>query len=485
MKKRIIALLMAIMVAFGLVPVMTAIQTTVEVQAADDYPAKYKNAAKGAFLDAYGFYNRHCTSAVAFWLNNRLGVPFSCTYGGVWWGDAKTWANSAKQIGIPVDRTPAVGAVAYWTDGTYGHVALVTAVNGDKIVIDEYNYNSNGQYHTREISASNPAGYIHFKDQPQACYLDLNWEVDGNMINGDVSCATVDVYINGKKVATGVSDYFVKWPVGTEYTIKNIKAKTGYSYAGEVTGTTKGSIGNSDTEVRLSFVSDSGTATGQVLADGIYVLATGNDPNLNYVLKLEKSKKKNGTKIVLGKLDGSTREMFHVKYLGDGYYSIKNIYSGKTVHIKNEAEKNSIAHIWDVPDHPNARWKIKDAGNGYFTLMNEGNYSYLDNSGGTVAEGNTVWTYWKNGTDAQKWKFIPIDALGTRKIYSVTATIGLNLRSGASKSYKVIVCMPYGKEVQLLEDAGNGWFKVSYNGTVGYCMKEYLKYIREEVCISK
>ena len=481
MKKRIISMIMVFMVALGFVPAMTAVKTVTEVYAADDYPARYKNAAKDALVDEWNMYNRECTSAVAWWLNSRNGVSFTNWYCGVRWGNAKNWGNAARQVGITVDKTPAVGAVAWWNGGTYGHVAWVSEVKGDTIVIEEYNYNSNGNYNCREIKASNPTGYIHIKDIPQEYYLDLNWNVDGELIYGDVPCATVDVYINGKKVAEGVSDYYAKWPVDTQYAITNIKTKSGYSYKGIVAGTTKGSIGKADTEVRLGFVSKKTNLTDQILADGWYFISTGNDTSMNYVLKLEKSNTKDGTNIVIDKWDGSDEELFYVKYLGNGYYSIKNKYSGKFVHIKNEWIANINVHQWNGSKSSNARWYLEDAGNGYFYLKNKGNKAYLDNSGGTIAKGNNVWSYEFNGTRAQMWMFIPRDAMSVQKIYSVTANIGLNLRTGASKSYSVITCMPYGREVQLLEDVGNGWFKVNCNGTVGYCMSEYLYFTREEV----
>ena len=39
--------------------------------------------------------------------------------------------------------TPQVGAVAVWTNTYYGHVAVVTAVNGSQIQVVESNYAGN------------------------------------------------------------------------------------------------------------------------------------------------------------------------------------------------------------------------------------------------------------------------------------------------------------------------------------------------------
>lgn len=73
-----------------------------------------------------------CTWAVkelAPWVNN-------------WWGNAKDWANNAAIYnGFSVGTTPAVGAIAVWDGGEYGHVAYVTSVqSNNSIQVLEANY---------------------------------------------------------------------------------------------------------------------------------------------------------------------------------------------------------------------------------------------------------------------------------------------------------------------------------------------------------
>ena len=76
------------------------------VYAADDYPSKYRNAALDAVVDEWNFYNRECTSFVAWCLNNRNGVGFRNWYGGVHWGNAKNWGSAAGSLGISINGTP-------------------------------------------------------------------------------------------------------------------------------------------------------------------------------------------------------------------------------------------------------------------------------------------------------------------------------------------------------------------------------------------
>lgn len=56
-------------------------------------------------------------------------------------GNANAWAYSLSRMGFAVNNTPSVGAVFQTTSGYYGHVGIVTAVNGDgSITVREMNY---------------------------------------------------------------------------------------------------------------------------------------------------------------------------------------------------------------------------------------------------------------------------------------------------------------------------------------------------------
>ncbi len=127
----------------------------------DDYP--YADYAMSGY-DPWLFVYRNCTSFVAWRLNSRNGVEFNDYYGGADWGWAGNWGYAAQSIGITVDNNPAVGSVAWQSSG---HVAWVAEVreNG-KIFIEEYNWDGDGQYHSREMNPWDYTGFIHIKDIP-------------------------------------------------------------------------------------------------------------------------------------------------------------------------------------------------------------------------------------------------------------------------------------------------------------------------------
>jgi surface antigen len=165
---------MSVIVAGGTAhasPVRTGVSAgtallTPSVVIGDDYPANLRNAAQDSVIDPWRFYNRECTSFVAWRLNSRNGVAFNDYYRGPLWGNANNWGNAARSLGIPVNSTPAVGSVAWSNAGTFGHVAWVSDVNADGTInVEEYNYALTGAYHVRyNLPASTFTGYIHIAD---------------------------------------------------------------------------------------------------------------------------------------------------------------------------------------------------------------------------------------------------------------------------------------------------------------------------------
>lgn len=58
-----------------------------------------------------------------------------------WSGNARDWWPNAAAMGFAEGQTPQVGAVMVEDLSVYGHVALVTAVNGSSWTVSEMNYN--------------------------------------------------------------------------------------------------------------------------------------------------------------------------------------------------------------------------------------------------------------------------------------------------------------------------------------------------------
>lgn len=105
----------------------------------DDY--RFKDKAKDAGADPWGYFYRECVSFVASRLAN-LGVKpslFSHL------GNGNQWISAS----VPHLSRPKPGTVAVYTGDpvSSNHVDFVTAVHGDTYDGEEYNYGGNGQYH--------------------------------------------------------------------------------------------------------------------------------------------------------------------------------------------------------------------------------------------------------------------------------------------------------------------------------------------------
>jgi surface antigen len=164
-----VSVLLAFLVA-ALAPVLHP-EPVSAASGVDDYPSRLKDAPQDSLVDPWQFYNRECTSWVAWRLNSENKVDFYNYWQGEHWGDASHWKAAAVAADVPVDDKPSRGAVAWWAAGSAGssrgHVAWVQTVGDGAITIEEYNYLHRGGYDTRTISSSSslwPSGFIHVKD---------------------------------------------------------------------------------------------------------------------------------------------------------------------------------------------------------------------------------------------------------------------------------------------------------------------------------
>ena len=88
---------------------------------------------------SHTFYAGQCTSYVA----SKKTIP--------WGGNAGQWLNNAAAEGYKTSSAPKTGAIVVTNESRSGHVAIVEAVKGDKILVSEMNYAGWGKITTREI----------------------------------------------------------------------------------------------------------------------------------------------------------------------------------------------------------------------------------------------------------------------------------------------------------------------------------------------
>jgi outer membrane protein assembly factor BamB len=159
----------------------------------------------------YGYDYRNCTDYVA-WEVASLGV-LPAQYKGL--GNAKDWPTKAPGKGLTVDTTPAIGAAAVKTTGTFGHVAFISAYNSSTgvMTVQEYNHFQDGNYGTRSGTLSN-LGFsqvVHFEKYEKGGSGTLDWRYQTGdasisspaVVNGVVYVGSNDSYVYALKASSG------------------------------------------------------------------------------------------------------------------------------------------------------------------------------------------------------------------------------------------------------------------------------------------
>ena len=113
----------------------------------------YSSVTRSAAIASVG--NRYAAGNCTWYAYERrlqLGRPI-----GSFWGNANTWAASARAAGLLVDKNPAPGAIFQTTSGYYGHVGIVERVENGVVYVSDMNFAGYGVVTHRILS--NPSGY--------------------------------------------------------------------------------------------------------------------------------------------------------------------------------------------------------------------------------------------------------------------------------------------------------------------------------------
>jgi surface antigen len=116
--------------------------------------------------DKWNFFEGQCTSWVAYRLNELNGIAFTNQYGDKGkWDSADNWGPHARQLGIAVNGTPAVGSVAWYSSGHVGYVDYVQSPTSVVITDMNYDYGNGFKVHTITTSSGWPTAFIHIHDR--------------------------------------------------------------------------------------------------------------------------------------------------------------------------------------------------------------------------------------------------------------------------------------------------------------------------------
>ena len=124
----------------------------------------------------------NCTSYAAFRAAQQGSAKPS------WSGNAADWDDKARLAGTPVDRTPAVGAIAQWNSSRDGHVAVVESIDSNGILITDDSAYANVTRRVR-ITYGSPAwpdAFIHLADLDGGVRFYGDWDGNGTVTPGIV-----------------------------------------------------------------------------------------------------------------------------------------------------------------------------------------------------------------------------------------------------------------------------------------------------------
>ena len=150
-----------------------------------------------------------------------------------------------------------------------------------------------------------------------------------------------------------------------------------------------------------------GTPVTGEISDGVYTIASS--LNQNIVLDVAEVSKNSGANIQVWTAANSENQLWYIKSLGSGLYSVRALHSGRYINVAGSGKANGTnLQQWNNGT-PNGdeKWRITNNGDGTYTFIAAVNGLALDLADGKAANGQNVQCWQSNGSGAQKWSLIP------------------------------------------------------------------------------
>lgn len=147
------------------------------------------------------------------------------------------------------------------------------------------------------------------------------------------------------------------------------------------------------------------TITGEkTIEDGRYIIAS--KVNTSYVIDIPASSTKNGEIIEIWRNRLTDNQKFDVKYLGNGYYTIKAVHSEKVLEVPNSAMKIGTKITQNADNTSDSQqWIIKKAEAEYYYIISKSSELYMEIDKQAAKPGVNLQIQNHTGYDMQKFKF--------------------------------------------------------------------------------
>ena len=146
-------------------------------------------------------------------------------------------------------------------------------------------------------------------------------------------------------------------------------------------------------------------STSQLVADGTYIIKSA--INDKFVLDVSCSSQANGANVTLYQNNKTPNQQFKIKHLGNDYYQITMVHSGKSLDVTASGQTNETnveQYSINNPISKNQRWKIQKNSDGTYSFISECNNLYLDVYTGSAKNGTNIQMYKGHGGNSQKFK---------------------------------------------------------------------------------
>ena len=408
--KQILAMLLSVAMLLCAVPILVQAGTNGHSQSD---AVNWANSKNGQSLDYDGVYGAQCVDFTAYYYQ-YLGAA---AYVG---GNANAYQtrsipNGWSRVYYSSGITFQPGDIAVWktnlswqngysttSTGDLGHVGVILSADNVGFNAAEQNAN-NKQYVTINWHYNSELFCVIRPDFTNYFSLDLNGYLDGQNNGGIFPYGTVDIYINGTRVADDCNDFYGangSFLQGSTYEIKDIKAANGYIYNGVKEGSLKGTL-NSDTNVRLSFTTDLGSAFYANLAKKN---VSKNLEASSEVTQEQQNSSLNNLQIAKNGNDlKNPRQIWYFTRQSDGTYKIQNMYDNSVVDVYGAYTDVCTNVITTRDDHggSNQRWFISSVSGGYRLIPAHATAMSLDVYGDSDNNGANVCIHSQNTTNAQ------------------------------------------------------------------------------------
>ncbi|HEL9633268.1 TPA: RICIN domain-containing protein [Streptococcus suis] len=161
-------------------------------------------------------------------------------------------------------------------------------------------------------------------------------------------------------------------------------------------------------------VGKAATESGQSVSDGDYHIVSTVNPNFG--IDVQSANPANGTNIQLLENAAVPDQIFTVKHIGNGYYTIVHKATGNSVDATSTALGANV-NSYSLHGGHNQQWVLRRRGAiDAFEIINRHSGLVLDIAGGHISSGTNIQLWESNGTGAQAFKFVSVDNEAKRSI---------------------------------------------------------------------